>query len=242
MKPSIFLIIPGSIILLLMAMYFSGSTFLQQIIAPTVDGISPNSWREFGLLEQLQNILLAATIGVLFLAATKEKYPLDRIFYYGGSAVFLFLLLEEIDYGIHFYEFIIGDTSGIEVRNWHNQKTDGKQNVKRFKQVVDILIILQFIVLPLMRNRISNQLLRTLIPSRWFILGFVLIVACSKFAHLLDDRGMGIISGVEGNLSGNISEFRELGNYYFFLIYAFQLYQSGSLFGKNREPELDQAI
>ena len=221
----VFVLIPLAFNAVLMGMYFSGISTLQQVVAPTIEWLVPNNWREFGALEQLQNGLLLATLVILVLGALNKRSLLDRACMALGALVFLFLLLEEIDYGIHFYEYFTGRSSGIEVRNWHNQRVDGTQNVKRFKQLVDVMIVLLFVVLPLARNRIRSAFLRNIAPSRWFVLGLLLAVLYSKFAHVLDDRGLGRIDGVEGNLSGNISEFRELSNYYFFMLYALQLYR-----------------
>ncbi len=223
--------VPAFFNALLIGLYFSGIESLQQLIAPTIRGLSSNVWREFGLLEQLQNISLLATIAILSLAAINKKNTLDRLLLLSSVLFFVFLFLEEIDYGIHFYEFFIGDNTGIEVRNWHNQRTDGEQNVKKSKQLMDILMFVLFIVLPLIRDKISIQFIRNITPSRWFIVGFVLVIAMAKVAHLLDDQGMGVINSTKGNLSGNISEFRELSNYYFFMLYALQLLRLQSVFG-----------
>lgn len=225
-----FVVVPVLLYALLMGLYFSGVYGLQQIVAPTLEGLSRNIWREFGLLEQLQNIFLLVVIFFLLKAAITRENVLDKVCFFGGTLVFVFLFLEEIDYGIHFYEAWTGEDSGIQVRNWHNQETNGKQNVKRFKQGVDLLMFVLFIVLPLLRDRISVQFIRNITPSRWFIAGFAVCLALAKFAHVLDDQGMGMIGGVEGNLSGNISEFRELSNYYFFMLYALQLLKTGPLF------------
>ena len=230
---TIFVFIPLLFNVLLMALYFSGVGSLQQFVAPTIEGLSSNAWREFGALEQLQNGFLFAVIVILSFAALRTKHGLDRACFIGAALVFLFLFLEEIDYGIHYYELLIGEDTGIEVRNWHNQKTNGEQNVKKFKQLMDLSMFVLFIVLPLLKNKIPNQFIKNITPSRWFIAGFVLAIALSNFAHFLDDRGMGSIAGVEGNLSGNISEFRELSNYYFFVVYALQLLKLESLL-KNR--------
>jgi hypothetical protein len=147
-----------------------------------------------------------------------------------GVLIFIFLFLEEIDYGIHFYEFFVGAESGVTIRNWHNQETNGEQNVKRFKQLIDGIMFLVFIVLPLIKNRIPIPFIRNIAPSRWFIAGFAAIILGAQIAHLLDDNGMGMIQGTDGNLSGNISEFRELGTYYFCVLYAVQLRKLDSLF------------
>lgn len=228
--------VPALFNVTLIGLYFSGIESFQQLIAPTIEGLSSNVWREFGLLEQLQNIFLLAVIVILSLSAINNKNTLDRLCLLGGVLFFVFLLLEEIDYGLHFYEFFIGDDTGIEVRNWHNQRTDGEQNVKKSKQLMDVLMFMLFIVLPLIKNKISIQFIRNITPSRWFIAGFALTIILAKIAHSLDDQGMAVINGTEGNLTGNISEFRELSNYYFFMLYASQLLRLQSLFGINDTP------
>jgi hypothetical protein len=224
-----FVVIPASVMALLIALYFSGFYTLQQIVAPTIAGLSSNSWREFGVLELLQNFCLLSVICILLLAAYNKKGTVDGLLFLLGGLVFIFMFLEEIDYGIHFYEFFVGADSGVTVRNWHNQETDGEQNVKRFKQLVDGVMFLVFIVLPLIKNKIPIAFIRNVAPSRWFIAGFATILLGAQMAHLLDDQGMGVIQGTDGNLSGNISEFRELGTYYFCLLYAVQLRKLDSL-------------
>ena len=199
-----FVIIPIFLNVLVIGLYFSGVERLQQLIAPTINGLSSNVWREFGLLEQLQNIFLLAVIIILAMAVRNKKELLDRVCLLGGVMVFLFLFLEEIDYGLHFYEYIIGENTGIEARNWHNQKTNGEQNVKKTKQLMDVMMFVLFIVLPLLRNKVTVQFIRNITPTRWFIVGFALGISLSKMAHFLDDQGMGVIDNTRGNLSGNI--------------------------------------
>ena len=220
---TIFVIIPLLINGLFLGMYFSGVGGLQQVVAPTINWLPQNSWREFGLLEQLQNLLLLAVLTILVLGAFRKTGVLDKGIMVAGSIVFLFLFLEEIDYGINFYEYLTGGDSGIRLRNWHNQESDGQQNISRFKQIMDGMMFLLFFLLPLVKNKIPIPFVQDIAPSRWFILGFALTISYARLAHFLDDQGMATINGVEGNLSSNISEFRELSNYYFFMIYALHL-------------------
>ena len=134
---TIFVIIPLLINGLFLGLYFSGVGGLQQVVAPTINWLPQNSWREFGLLEQLQNLLLLAVLTILVLGAFRKTGVLDKGIMVAGSIVFLFLFLEEIDYGINFYEYLTGGDSGIRLRNWHNQESDGQQNISRFKQIMD---------------------------------------------------------------------------------------------------------
>ena len=48
----------------------------------------------------------------------------------------------------------------------------------------------------------------------------------SNLAHFLEDNSFGMIAGVQGNLAGNVSEFREASNYYLYLLYVMQLFKT----------------
>ncbi len=207
-----------------MGFYFSGNATLQQITSP----IFPNiSGREFGILEQCQNILLLITTIILLKESITRVPILEKLIFAIGFLVFTFMLLEELDYGIHFYEYFFGKTD-IIYRNWHNQPwtdgdDDGNQNVKYFKQMSDFLTFVVFIVLPLVSDKKFVKPIRHLIPSKWFIVGFAITILASRTAHFLEHSGFAIINGENGSLSGNISEFREAGNYYFFVLYSIYL-------------------
>ncbi len=181
------------------------------------------SWREFGIVEQGQNILLFITTGLLLKESIVRTHIYEKIILVSGFIVFLFLFLEEMDYGIHFYEYFFGET-GITHRNWHNQKeSGGHQNIRKFKQITDSIIFLAFVVLPLLKNKNLVKPIKHLIPSRWFIAGFVIAIIASRIAHGLEDYSFSVINGAVGGLTNNISEFRETSCYYFFMLYALHL-------------------
>ena len=216
----LFLIIPLLINLVLMGFYFSGVGVLQSIISPISDFLT----RESGLLEQLQNVYLLAILGI-FIVAFKNRNGIDERLFFGLLSVFfLIIFLEEIDYGINLYEFFIGQSADVSVRNWHNQETDGaRQNVHYFKQVMDLMNFAWFVVLPLMANKVNIPMIKSLIPNRFFIVAFLLTIVYSRIAHGLEDAGLDVINGMNGSLAGNISEFREHNTYYLYLLYALQL-------------------
>jgi len=205
---------------LMIGLYFSGVKQAQELVAPTIEWLPWDSWREFGILEQLQNIYLIITLGLLSIAAVRNTAPLVKTLFVAGALVTLFLFLEEIDYGIHFHDFVTGQASEVEVRNWHNQRTLGKQNVRFLKPIKDTVIIVWFILFPLFANRISHQPVKRIIPSRWFIAGFAVAFIASRFAHHFSGLGWGVIDGVPGNLKGNTSEFREASTFYLYMLYA----------------------
>jgi len=222
---TLYLFLPLSINLLLVGLYFSGNTFSQHLVSPIIDGLPFRSWREFGLLEQLQNLFILTIIVLFIRAAFQKDLQLEKIFFSTGAAIFLFLFLEEIDYGLHFYSYLTGNGSEATNYNWHNLKSLGKrQNGTYLKKVSDLAMIIWFILFPLLNKKVSfPPLLKAVIPSPWFILTLIIAVGTSSLAHYLDGLEWDIINGVQGSLFGNTSEFRETNTYYICLLYTIQL-------------------
>ncbi len=226
-KLLLFIALPICLNLAFIGFYFSGNQFLQYLIAPQFDWLHHRSWREFGLLEQLQNAYLLIIFILFATEVIKRPLLLEKTFFLSGALVMLFLLLEELDYGVHFYEYAIGQESAIEVtqRNWHNRDIAGKSINGRLKRSSNLLTIIWFFVFPLLAlaTTINFKSLKAIIPSPWFIAGFTLVLLFSSLSHYLDDIGMAYIDDMQGGLKGNISEFRETNTYYLFLLYAVQL-------------------
>ena len=204
-------------------LYFCGSSWCQQIIAPTIEFLSENSWREFGLLEQLQNVFLMLSLAVVVKAVFTSRKRVEKLILLFVSFFFLFVLLEEIDCGIHFVELVRGESSGITYRNWHNVASGVKQNVVYLKMAAQIFMVLWFFFMPLFKKKLKNQNLRAIVPSIWFIPGYIIAVAATRTALFLESMGYGFIEGVPGNLTGNISEFTETSIYYFIMLYTVSL-------------------
>jgi hypothetical protein len=226
----LFVIVPVVLNAVLIGLYFSGVHWMQQIVAPTIEGLKYSQWREFGLMEMIQNALLLSVI-LLFIHAlfTKEGF-LNKLFYATGAAVFVFLFLEEIDYGLHYYEYLSGELLDTELqRNWHNQwDEDGIEYATHLKRLNDLVNLLWFVLVPclVLIPQVKRVLARVLIlPSSWFIATAVITVLFSQLAHYLDDNGYAIIDGRNGNLYRTIAEFRETSLYYMYFIYARQLVQ-----------------
>jgi hypothetical protein len=212
--------------------YFSGISMLQQLVAPTIHkaNFSFNQMREFGALEMTQNIILLTVIYVLA-RGVKQSVTLPlKAFFSVGVAAFIFLFLEELDYGLHFYKFFSGELADTPYFSWHNQWDDsGKENATKLKRANDAINVLWFVLVPLLFNWVKNETVTTnffykIIPSIWFPIGFFVAFICSKGAHQLDDMGFGIINGVNGNLNQTIAEFRETSIYYLYFLYAIQLF------------------
>jgi hypothetical protein len=196
-----FLLLPLVINLALLVMYFSG-----------------NYWAQQGLIEILQLLLLLKLV-LIFIGylITSQQWQIRAVclVVIGG---FSFILLEEIDYGIHFYEIATHSDSGLEVRNWHNLGTG--QGNRILKSILDLVIFLWFFLLPLITPSMRAKPFSNFVPSRWFSVAVLIGFCVSRLAHQLEDLGFDVINGVHGNLHKNISEFRELNTYYLLALYA----------------------
>lgn len=222
------LLLPAALSLALMGLYFSGSTALQAVVAPTIEGLHPFSWREFGALEMLQNAVLLAIIVLLADVARRAGPALLRSILLVAASGFVFVLLEEIDYGRHWYEYATGEVGSLSAENWnrnlHNRVAGtGEQYSTYMRFASSVFVGLAFVLAPLFLQGSRHPLVRLLLPSRWMVTTVVLMVLLSNLAHALDDAGYAVIGGVPGNLEQNISEFRELVLYYLFGLYCLEL-------------------
>jgi len=211
-KITIFLIIPTVTILILIGAYFSGVGWLQQIISPAIN-------REYGLVENLQLALLAGIAVIAIFGIKRKKTRVEKWIMALILAGAIFMFLEEADYGLHYYKLLSGHPVDERIRSQKFNIHNLGDNSDRFKHAGDTGMTLLFIVFPLFFYRSRRPLLRYLIPDRFFIATMILMFLLSKFAHLLENSGM----GNPGSLHGRISEFRELNIYYIFALYFFNL-------------------
>lgn len=221
---------PAVVSLVLAAMYFAGVQSLQNIVAPTLENMPAYSWREFGALELLQNFVLLCVFFYLLRCLFLVKGLAERVYVGLFAALMLFVFLEEIDYGTHLLEVVSGQPGSLSAEGWdrnlHNRTLpSGEQVASYLKLGGNIVVMAGFVLAPLIGADSRNRTARLLVPSRWVIATVALTIAIARLAHVLDDAGFGIIDGVQGNLHLNISEFRELGMYYLFLVYAAVLHE-----------------
>ncbi|MEE4217587.1 MAG: hypothetical protein V2I48_08265 [Xanthomonadales bacterium] len=222
------LVIPAVASLSLMALYFSGVQTLQSIVAPSIEGLPAFSWREFGALETMQNLVLLAIIFQLVEALIRLRGPCVKL----GCTVLLtftaFLFLEEIDYGAHWVGLLTEQKQPLSPHTWgrnvHNRLTeDGVQYGSYMKAASKVIVVLVFVAAPFLLRRSTQLAVRLLRPSRWMAATAFLMFLLSLLAHALDQAGLSEINGIRGNLQYNISEFRELNLYYLFLLYFVDL-------------------
>lgn len=229
-RVSAYVLVPLALSGLMMGLYFSGSAPLQQLVAPTIEGLPPFSWREFGIPEMLQNVILIWIVVVLVRSALEAGHASLSSLFVLLAMGFVFVLLEELDYGQHFIEWFGGADASLNPEEWdrniHNRFTEeGVQYGSYMKSVATATLVSVFLVAPFLLNRSRFQLARLFTPSRWAAATVLLIALLSRIAHMLDGAGLAEINGVPGNLEHNISEFRELNMYYLFLIYFAELNQ-----------------
>lgn len=226
----VYFIMPVVLTGVLILMYFSGVEVLQQIIAPTFRGINPDTAREMGLLETIEHLLIFGIITVPLIGFFRKPTRLEKAACAGIALFSVFVLLEEIDYGLHYYEFARGVTwaESAQVRNWHNQgnRTDV------IKRAVDVGMVLFFLVAPLVLANSHNRWLRYLTPDRYSILTLVAMVLLRTLAHELANRS----TVPRGSINQNLSEFRELVIFYLSLVYLIEVVFRRSLPAKDVAP------
>ena len=200
-KLFVYLIVPAAVSLALTAMYFSGNIVLQRIVCPKLPPLSPDAWREFGLLEGLQNVVLLALVGVACAGALRKRHALERAAWAGLAVCTLFVFAEEIDYGAHLRAYFFGGTEFNwfqPMREWppelvgqidlmaqpvnvHNQP--GVDKI--LKKANNIMIGGVFVLLPLLAMRFRNKWLQYAAPDRYAILTVIAIVLLRSLTHAL---------------------------------------------------------
>lgn len=192
-------------------MFFSGVLVLRDIIAPAFN-------REFGMLESLQNLLLAAAFIIAMIGLKNAASLTERLGFVLLAAAFFLLLLEEMNYGANYWRLLTGQSlaplgRGVEF-NLHN-----KVSTSPLKTLANVLLLVFVVILPLLVRAQAPAWLRYLTPPRALIFTVLASICISKLAHHLDD----LDTSVWHPLSNNIAEFRELFIYYIGLLYSHTL-------------------
>lgn len=213
----IFFVFPMSLSVILIGMYFSGVDALQQIVSPRQRADVTVAMREFGLLENLQNFYLLAIVATCCCAIRRKVLKWERKVWVAVSVLAAFVFLEEIDYGLNFYDLLTKETvrDASEVRNIHNI---GNLN-KKMKIGVDLVLVSVFMIAPFALSKSGSALIRYFLPNRWFALTVLGMALLSSLAHRLDDA----VLVPNGSLENNITEFRELTIYYIWMLYIYEL-------------------
>lgn len=211
-----YFIVPMALSGAMLAMYFSGVRLLETIVvAPYFEAVPMNSRREFGLLENLQHLMVLAICTIALRASIRKKDLIAKAFMAFVALGGIVLFLEEMDYGLHLYEFLTGtspeNTAGV--RNLHNVGN----RTSMLKTVSTALTGIVFGIAPFALGNARDPYVRYFLPDPAMLLVLLVALITRSIAHALDDRGLG------HGLDGNLSEFRELVMYYLGLVYTVYL-------------------
>lgn len=249
--------VPAVLSLVLQGMYFSGNLVLQRIACPKLPPLSLNAYREFGLVENVQNLLLLAIIGIFVAGARRAHLPRLRAAFSVLALFSVWVLLEEIDYGTHFYAYATAEEVGgwflpaaspefqallaqtdfsAEPFNVHNQGdlTD------IIKAGVAAVMFVLFVVAPFFAGHLRNPWLRYIVPDRFIVVTVAVMVLMRGLTYYLGEEDAAIVQAAQaagdatreaGAMDKNLSEFREVLTYYIFLLYT------GMLVFARRAPE-----
>jgi hypothetical protein len=204
------------------AMYFSGIGWMAQIIAPTYD-------REFGLLENLDAVLILCTLVVAIRVAFLPMRPVFRVAVVLACIVTGFMFLEEIDYGLYWIEWMRGISpgQGARIRNLHNQGQN--RYTSDLKAAANVILAALFVILPYVDRLKRFWLVKMVSPSKMILFTVIAIVLMALTHQSLEPFNL----PTNHVLDSNQSEFEELLIYYTFFVYFREKYFQFSSF-----PEL----
>lgn len=219
-------IIPFLILIPLLVMYFSGVKWAQELVCPSVN------W-ELGIVENLQILLLIMILIVCVMAIFRKKNRIEKVIFSFLSVFALFVLLEEIDYGLHFLRYFKGrsDTFFVDMTGKANVHNLGN-NAKLFKRSIYPLMLILFIITPLYVHKFKNPVFKYLIPNKWFVVTAIITIFSYAVPRLLVD--FNILE--DGGFGVNIGEFSEIMVYYIFFLYLYEvIFEKELLLNSKRE-------
>ena len=223
-------ILPTAVSGTLVAFYFSGVWWLQSFVVPKIG-------REFGAAETVQHLTLVAILVICVEGARHKRSRPERWLFTFLAAATTFMLLEELDYGLHFIG-LFTEIKKVPIRNIHNIG----ETTNIIKVSGNVLHIGLFVILPIaahfaarlprrgkgaaargLRAKIAGFLndsrVRYFVPSYHGIITIVLMIATVNLALQL--QGWDVPNN--GRLRGNISEFQEIFVYGLWLAYFMEL-------------------
>ncbi|MGQ0613458.1 MAG: hypothetical protein ACT4PV_06970 [Planctomycetaceae bacterium] len=184
----------------LLAMYYGGGDGPREIVSPKPGGVRFDSQRELGLLENLQNLLLASATATFGHAAWRFRSRVCAL----AALPALLTLLEEVDYGAHW----LGG-GGVSLHNREGM-------LRPFQTAFRWGALAFFGLFPIVARR-----LRPWAPERGAALGMLVALGIDWIACRC--RARGLAEG--GTLRGNEGEFFELMVYALVLLYALDLHR-----------------
>lgn len=213
-------IIPSTFLLVCMAIYFLDIFGMSGVISPPLN-------REFGLIENVQLLLILGIFILSIRSVRTSEVRIQRYFFVFVAFFSAFIFLEEIDYGIHYYEYFTSYTIEENSTGAFEDKPRNIHNQGRVRQYTMWVVYLGLIILlglsTFVRNRIfkKDSLIRWLIPSNgFFILSLIAMFLLNELTLYLDQN---VKDPEITSLNGNTLEFQETFIYYIALLYHIEL-------------------
>ncbi|THU38149.1 hypothetical protein FAM09_15815 [Niastella caeni] len=198
-----------------MVCYFQGPHWLQELSASSYN-------REFGLVENTQNAILLCTIYMAFRLLIIPHSKWLRIVHLLIFFTAVFVLLEEIDYGHHYLNYLNDADAGQRSINHNIHNLPDVNN--QIRLVFYILIAIFVIILPYFSSSgLPSWLVHFVADIRLqlTVLAFLIISQVAGIFYALSHH-------TNRALEGNISEFEELPLYYLLWLYVYMLHRQES--------------
>ena len=229
-KHIIYWIAPAITLILYILIYFLDWGGLSFVMAPEYN-------REFGLVENTQVLIIVGMI-VVCLKGVRLPDKLPRYFFRLGVFASIFILLEEVDYGLHIYDWYVGKTPAMVSAEYANMKLRNIHNSFDMTEMFKRLSFLFLAIICLLAARPKGKLkflnkLQSLVPvafrpSPLLAITVILVPLISQFAFFIKDN-FEIKSRV---MSSNISEFEETLIYYSILLYLYQVLKNSRAYSE----------
>jgi len=211
----LYIIYPAVTAFVVLGLYFSGKPSFEAVVAPRIEGLSFETWRQLGMLETFKHLYILAAAVLAFGGARVKTALWERRVLKALGFCAMLLFLEEIDYGIPYYEFMNGVSDNMPFRNLHSWSA----TTDWLKAARDAALCGAFLLAPFALARRAQGWVLYLLPSRWFMGTVGVMLLTAGLAFLLQESGL----NAAGPMSGDLSEFRELTIWYILFLYAGEL-------------------
>jgi hypothetical protein len=186
---------------------------MQELAAPTYN-------REFGLVENFQNLMLLIAAYMAFRLVMTSGSRWIRIGYLLIFLTVVFTFVEEIDYGYHYIHYL--NDADIAERSI-NHNVHNTPNVNNYIRLVFYIVILIFvIILPYFPSIKLPSFIKHFVPTIHLQLTVLAFLVISKLVGIFNN----ISTSTNMVLDGNLSEFEELALYYLVTVYVHRLYRN----------------
>jgi len=208
----------------LIACYYSDVAALRRVVSPDTESIPESLRREFGLLESLQNLVLATICVLAGIGLRKKRLPAERIGLWVMLIGTALMLLEETDYFTQYALLFGADVPAGPPRNLH--RIGYSETLLR--NVAYLGSATFFGAFALLFAKSSRPVMRYVAPDRLSVVTVLLVTALQEIVWWKSAR----VALHHGSLTGNEIEFFELGIYYLVMLWMIDM-----VFWRRCEPK-----